>query len=326
MTEKDKMLPVTEIQRFCMHDGTGVRTVVFLKGCPLHCAWCHNPETQAAGAEMLYYPQKCIGCGACVSACPTGAHILTAEGHGFDREACDGCVACASPLCAAVCCTEAITPAASPMAVADILAAVERDRAFYGESIPRADGQSRTFGGLTVSGGEPMAHPAGTLALLEAARTAGLSTAVETCGQFDPAYLARLVGVSDLLLWDVKDTDPARHKAYTGVGNERILQNLREAARLAATSGCRIRLRCILVSGVNTGLAHYEALAALATDLAAAPGVLEGVEFLPYHAYSGSKMLPLGLPDNGRVDWIPHTEDMEAAKQLLQARGIPVIG
>ncbi len=311
-----RTLPVTDIQRFCMHDGPGVRTVVFLKGCPLHCAWCHNPETQRFESEMLYYPQKCIGCGACVSSCPAGAHTLTADGHTFDRTICTGCGACAR-----VCCTEALTLAAQTMTIADILAVVERDRAFYGASLPCSDGHARTLGGLTVSGGEPMAHPAGTLTLLEAARAAGLSTAVETCGEFSPTHIPRLVAASDLLLWDVKDTDPARHKAYTGVDNIRILQNLREAARLAAPGGCRIRLRCILVAGVNTTSAHYAALGELASSLPA----LEGVEFLPYHAYSGSKMLPLGKPDNGRVDRIPDDATVEQARVALHARGVPVI-
>ncbi len=302
-------LPVTELQRHCMHDGPGVRTVVFLKGCPLRCAWCHNPETQHARQEILYYAGKCIGCGACVSACPTGAHVLTSDAHIFDRSKCTACGRCAD-----VCCTEALTPAMREMTVADILATVERDRAFYGA--PDANG--RTLGGLTVSGGEPMAHPEGTLALLEAAHAGGLSTAVETCGQFDPAHLSRLAAAADLLLWDVKDTDPARHRAYTGAGNERILAHLREADRL----GARTRLRCILVRGVNTDAAHYAALSDLALSLAHS----EGVELLPYHAFSGSKMLPLGQPDNGHVEWIPDDATVAAAKEALRARGVRVIG
>ncbi len=302
-------LPVTDIQRHCMHDGPGVRTVVFLKGCPLSCAWCHNPEGQSPRQEILYYESKCIGCGACVSSCSVGAHILDKDGHRFARENCMTC-----GRCAAVCCTEALVMARRDMAVSDILAAVLRDRAFYGESGPTG----RTRGGLTVSGGEPMAYPAGTLALLEAALAEGISTVVETCGQFDPVHLPRLSAAADLLLWDVKDTAPARHKRYTGVSNERILANLREADRL----GARTRLRCILVAGVNTDEAHYAALAALAQSLSHC----EGVEFLPYHAYSGSKMLPLGLPDNGRREWIPHDEAVAMAKAFLRAQGVAVLG
>ncbi len=302
-------LPVTDIQRHCMHDGPGVRTVVFLKGCPLRCAWCHNPETQYGHQELLYYTGKCIGCGACVSACPTGAHTLTREGHILDREK---CVACGR--CAAICCTEALTMAMREMPVWDILATVERDRSFYGAG--NSDG--RTVGGLTISGGEPMVHPEGTLALLEAAHAAGLSTAVETCGYFSATHLPRLCAATDLLLWDVKDTDRIRHEQYTGVTNERILENLRVADRL----GGRTRLRCILVAGVNTDCTHYEAL----SDLALSLSHCEGVEFLPYHAYAGSKMLPLGQPDNGRREWIPDDETIAAAKAFLREHGVHVIG
>ncbi len=294
-------LPVTELQRFCMHDGPGVRTVVFLKGCPLRCAWCHNPETQKGSREMLFYRSKCIFCGACVSACPVGAQSIHPE-RGLDRDLCTAC-----GRCAAVCCTDALAPAAREMTVDEIVAAVLRDKSFYGAA-----------GGITVSGGEPMTHPAGVISLLAACREAGLTTCVETCGAFSAEHLPALCGVTDLFLWDVKDTDPDRHKRYTGADNRRILENLREADRL----GAKTRLRCILVAGVNTAESHYEALAHLYGRL----DHCEGVEFIPYHAYGGSKMLPLGLSDNGRVEWIPHADTVEGAKAYLRGRGVPVIG
>ena len=293
-------LPVTEIQRFCMHDGPGVRTVVFFKGCPLRCDWCHNPETQRATPEMLFYASKCIYCGACVSACPKGAHTIHPE-RVFDRSACTACGHCAT-----VCCTDAITPAARDMTVEEILSAVLRDKSFYGE-----------LGGITVSGGEPMTHPDGVIALLTACREAGITTCVETCGEFSTRHLPALCAVTDLFLWDVKDTDPTRHKTHTGVDHTRILHNLREADRL----GAKTRLRCILVNGVNTVESHYEGLVALFQSLPHC----EGVEFIPYHAYGGSKMLPLGQPDNGRVEWIPDGGIVEAAKTYLRERSVPVI-
>ena len=293
-------LPVVEIQRFCMHDGPGVRTVVFLKGCPLRCAWCHNPEMQKGGREILFYESKCIFCGACVSGCPVGAHALHPE-RGFDR---DKCIACGR--CVDVCCTDALTMAGRDMTVEEILKAVMRDAAFYGDT-----------GGITVSGGEPLCHPAGVLTLLGAAKEAGITTALETCGEFSYVFVPLLAKVTDLFLWDVKDTDDERHKAYTGVSNRRILDNL----RLCDRAGGKTRLRCILVEGVNTVESHYEALAELYLSLSHC----EGVELIPYHAYAGSKMLPLGLEDNGRVEWIPSEETMEAARAYLADRGVSVM-
>ena len=290
-------LPVAEIQRFCMHDGPGVRTVVFLKGCPLTCAWCHNPEMQRAGREILFHPQSCIYCGACVSACPSGAQAVY-PARRFDRDLCKACGACAE-----VCCTDALVPASRERTVEEILETVLKDRAFYGE-----------WGGVTLSGGEPLLHGAGALALLRACKAAGVTTAVETCGYFDGSMIPELVSAVDLFLYDVKDTDDGRHRTYTGVSNRRILDNLRRVDAL----GGRTRLRCILVAGVNTDGAHYAAL----TELAAGLSHCEGVEFLPYHAYAGSKMIPLGLPDNGRVEWIPSAETVQEAVAYLSARGV----
>lgn len=294
-------LPVTEIQRFCMHDGPGVRTLIFLKGCPLRCAWCHNPETQAPSPEMLFYGTRCIACGGCVTVCLQKAQIM--EPHrGLDR---DKCLACGR--CAAVCPTEALTPAARDRTTESLLEDILRDRAFYGKE-----------GGVTLSGGEPMLHPEGVLALLEACHREGITTCVETCGEFSSRWLFELCRVTDLLLWDVKDTCSSRHKAYTGVENTRILANLREADRL----GGRSRLRCILVQGVNTEEGHYESLAELYRELTHC----EGVELIPYHAYGGSKMLPLGRADNGCRAWIPSEETLEGARRSLRARGVRVWG
>lgn len=291
-------LIVTEIQRFCMHDGPGVRTTVFLKGCAMRCRWCHNPETQAMQPQILFYSSKCIGCNACVAVCNTGAQVATAQGHLFLREKCVSCGACAK-----VCPTGAMELCGKAYTVEEILAVVEKDRPFYGEK-----------GGVTLSGGEALLQKEGATALLRACKEQGISTAVETCGYFDPAVLPMVAPYTDLFLWDLKDTNDERHREYTGVSNELILSNL----RLADSLGARIRLRCILVNGVNTDKEHYRKIAEIASSVSG----LEGVEFLAYHAFGGSKATFLGLPDNGRTDWIPTEEQIGEAKELLRSHNI----
>ena len=290
-------LPVTEIQRFCMHDGDGVRTVVFLKGCPLRCKWCHNPETQKAEQEMLYYSSKCIGCGACEIACSNGAHSFS-DHHHYDRTLCITCGKCAE-----ACPTEAISPAMSEKIIDEIVSAVERDMAFYGNN-----------GGITLSGGEPLIHGKTVIELLKKCKEKNISTAVETCGYVSTDILKEAIKYTDLFLWDVKDTNDERHKEYTGVSNQGIIENL----LLADSLGAKTVMRCIIVNGVNADLAHIESLAELWHKLSGC----RYIELIPYHAYGGSKMLPLGKEDNGNREWIPAKEQIEHIKAVLRSRGV----
>ena len=275
-------LIVSDIQRFCMHDGPGIRTVVFLKGCPLRCAWCHNPEMQSVKPELLFYNKKCIGCGICKKVCPNGGHAFgETNGHTVDRTLCVTCGKCAD-----ACPTGALEVSGRSQTIVELMAEIGRDRAFYGKD-----------GGLTISGGEPFMQPEGSAALLRACKDAGMTTVVETCGQFDPEIIPEIVTLVDLFLFDVKDTDSARHKKYTGVGNELILSNLRKIDSL----GGRTRLRCIIVNTVNNDEKHISMLNELRVSLRNC----EGIEYLPYHAYGGAKAEFIGRQDNGRNDWIP---------------------
>ena len=291
---RENRLPVTQIQRFCTHDGPGLRTTVFLKGCPLRCVWCHNPETQSALPEFFYNEALCIGCGACQSVCPAGAHALSSGEHRIDRDACVGCMACAR-----ACPSGALEACAAEPSIGDILNAVLRDRAFFGQS-----------GGLTLSGGEPLLHAGPVCRLLREAKTAGLHTAVETCGFFEEAWLSEAVPVTDLFLWDFKDSDEGRHLANTGVSLQPILKNLRAADE----QGAPIRLRCILIRSVNLTREHLEAIAGLYASLRHA----EGVELLPYHTYGASKGRQLGRENAARPDWIPTQADLKSAKAFLR--------
>lgn len=270
-----------------MHDGPGIRTTVFFKGCPLRCVWCHNPEMRRYEKELLFFKNKCIGCRLC-ERCGNGVHSFGGE-HAIDRER---CVACGN--CAAVCPSSALEICGSDMKIGEIIREVKKDAAFYGEK-----------GGVTLSGGEPFAQ-SGAAELLQRLKSEGLNTAVETCGYYD---VSEALPYTDLFLWDIKDTDEKRHKEYVGVSNAPIIENLLAADR----KGARTRLRCILVNGVNTYITHYRRVAELVETLRNC----EGADVLPYHAYGGSKATLLGMPDSGDAALIPDDEQITEAKSVI---------
>ncbi len=261
---------VFDIQRFSIHDGPGIRTTVFLKGCPLACSWCHNPESQATTPELMIWPSRCIVCGACLAICPHGAISSRADG-GEPRLVTDPqrCRLCAE--CVEVCYAEAREIVGRPMTVEEVLSRVERDVPFYDQS----------GGGITFSGGEPLAQPEFLYALLRACRAREIHTAVDTCGYAPWRVVDQLRPYVDLFLYDLKVMDDAHHRRITGVSNEPILENLRA---LAAT-GQRIRVRVPVIPGVNDDEANVQALGAF---VAALPGAV-GIDLLAYHPTARDK-------------------------------------
>ena len=290
---------VAEIQRFCTHDGPGVRTTVFFKGCPLRCAWCHNPETQRFTPEIMLEVALCAGCGACVKICPAGAQIMTRSDRRRDISLCQSCGACTE-----VCLTEACHTVGREMTPEEIAGTVAKDAVFYGKT-----------GGVTLSGGEPLCAD-GVVELLQLLKGQGLHVVVETSGACDPEILRAAVPYVDEFYWDIKHTDPELHKQYVGADNAHILANL----ALADSLGAVTRLRCLLVSGVNTDDGHWERVAQLYHSLSHCTDV----ELLQYHPMGGSKAAALGLADSGRMDWIPTKEQVAQATQILENKRVPV--
>ena len=292
------MLEVTDIQKGCTHDGPGLRTTVFLKGCPLHCRWCHNPETQRFGKEFFYRPEKCIGCMACARVCPVHAHREEEGLHLYDPTACIRCMACTEQ-----CPSGALESASKTMELEEVVQQVCLDKVFY-----------RRRGGMTVSGGEPTAQKEGLLALLAAVKAEGIHTCLETCGVFPGRLIPELAGLVDLFLYDMKDTDPARLKENTGADLNLVTENLLALDRL----GCQSVLRCILIPDVNMNRQHADALAHLY-------GRLENchhIELLPYHPYGLSKSEQLGQ-EGIRYRQPEQAELNEFARYLLDKQ-VPV--
>ncbi len=278
---------VTDIQRFCMHDGPGLRTTVFLKGCPLRCFWCHNPETHQIGKQIAFYKTKCIGCGAC-TVCPNGLHRFAQE-HTFTREACEKCGQCVS-----ACPTGALKFVGKTMSVSDVLNEVMKDKAFYGQK-----------GGLTVSGGEPLMQPEACIELLKQAKQAGITTAIETCGYFDSKLVKPLSEAADIVLFDIKDTDSDRHRKNTGVPTEAIQENLFKLDEL----GTPTVLRCVLLKGVNLNIEHLQNVHRIFKKLK--NGVR--VDFMACHELGAAKAESLATAYRDLKPYAPNADEMKWA-------------
>ena len=290
---------IFDIKRFAVHDGPGIRTTVFLKGCPLHCLWCHNPEGISRQLQLIFTPQRCIGCGNCLEVCPQKVHQLVDGQHLIQWERCQACGTCVEG-----CYAGALELAGREVTVEEVMEEVMRDRAFY-----EASG-----GGMTLSGGEPLAQYHFTQALLQAARAEGVHTALDTSGFAPWGQLEALLPDVDLVLYDLKHMDSERHVALTGVPNEGILDNLR---RLDG-AGQRIWVRIPLIPGYNDEEPNYHALGQFLSGLRH----IERIEILRYHRLAESKYERLGrdYPLQGLEP--PTEEQTESRRQILLSYGL----
>lgn len=292
---------VFAIKRYALHDGPDLRVTVFLKGCPLSCLWCHNPEGIAAAPGVLTIPGKCVGCGECVEACPQGALSPGPDAMRRNREACTAC-----GVCAQVCPALAHEAVGSKRTVAEVVAEIEKETPFF----------AGNQGGVTFSGGEPLAQPDFLEALLVACKDLDLHRAVDTSGFASAETVSRVARHTDLFLFDLKHMDPIAHRRLTGVDNAPILSNL----RLLAQSGARIALRLPLIPGLNDDEENIRRTGLLAASL---PGI-RSIDVLPYHASARGKYAKLGLPYPGESIKESDPDSVDRAVGILQHCGLEV--
>lgn len=304
-SERESMTPkgwIFDIKRYSIHDGPGIRTTVFLKGCALRCLWCHNPESVETGPELMHWPGRCVRCHACIAACPLRAISADATGAvAVDRAKCDLCGRCAE-----ACLYDAVQIVGRRMSVEEVMAEVERDRIFYEQS----------GGGVTLSGGDPLVQSDFAEALLDACRASGVPTAIDTAGLSRNGALERLAAKADLVLFDLKGLDDARHRETTGVSNAAILDNLRKLA----ASRTDVWARLPIIPGVNDD----DDSARRTIDLLKSLGTIERVALLAYHPGGLEKARRLGKEGLFRRFEPPSEERIAALEAAYRRAGFDV--
>ena len=282
---------IFDIKRLAVHDGKGIRTTVFLKGCTLKCLWCHNPEGISFKPQLAFYENKCIGCGECASVCQAEAKKISESVHIFHRER---CIACGK--CEKLCLGNALTFYGKEMSVNELMPILLEDKAFYDNS----------GGGITLSGGECLCQPDFCAELLKTAKENGLNTAVDTCGFVPKEAIDKVMPYTDMFLYDIKAIDESVHIKCTGQSNKLILENLKYIDLI----GKKTEIRYPYVPNYNSGEA--EKIAEFISDLKN----VTGIKVLPYHNYAGSKYLSLGIK-NTLPDKLPDSEEIERVKKLF---------
>lgn len=272
MMNKECLVPVMEIERFAIHDGPGIRTVVFMQGCPLHCPWCANPESQRIGLQLMHRPSICVKCGRCAAVCPQQA-VAFAPGAFplFDRQKCDGCGKCEER-----CPHDAIRIVGKTMTVGQIVDRVLRDKDYYDES----------GGGVTYSGGEVFTHVEELAEMLGRCRQRGIHTAIETSGMTSERNIKKVMPLTDLFLFDMKGSDGKRLKEVTGVDWGVVTRNLHI---LANANPDKIVMKMPCIPGFNLEEQHFRKVFSLACSLN-----IKRIDLLPYHNFGVSKYEELG--------------------------------
>ena len=287
---------IFDIQKFSVHDGPGIRTLVFFKGCGLNCLWCSNPEGQKDDSQLMLYPERCIDCFNCAEVCPTGATSLINNKIRFNRELCNDC-----GICADSCPAEARKIVGNQISVNELMQVIEKDRAFYRNS----------GGGVTFGGGEPLLQPNFIKAVCIECRKQGFNTALETCGYAPWENLATVAPFVDTIMFDLKHMDPVIHKEFCVRSNKLILQNLKKLTKLKKN----IIVRIPIIPGYNDTKKNIEQTADLIKSLKSS---ISHVEILPYHKYGVLKYKRLGMRYKIDETKLPSDEDMVRVKNIIE--------
>ena len=295
MTDSNDTGLIFDIKRYAINDGPGIRIVIFLKGCNLNCSWCHNPEGISTRQERMYSQSKCISCGLCVSSCPTKALTLTPGGIETDTSLCE-----LSGNCARVCPTKAIEISGHRMSVGEIMTEIGKERIFFDQS----------GGGVTFSGGEPLMHADFLIQLLKSCGKQGIHRAVDTAGLSKTDVLLEVAKHTDLFLYDLKMFDLERHRKWTGVSNQTILENL----EILAKTGAHIILRIPLIGGINDDQQNMEDTAAFVASLS---GEKKEVNLLVYHKSALNKYGKLGREEEFKLFREPSGEAIQNALAIF---------
>ena len=294
---------VFDIQRFCVDDGPGIRTTVFLKGCPLHCVWCHNAESLSAKPQLYGNLEKCTRCGRCEAVCGQKVHRVTGDSHQISFENCIACGACAE-----ACPSEVLRIVGKSMTAEAVMEEVIKDRLFYETS----------GGGMTLSGGEPLLQGAFSVALAKSAKEQGLHVCVETCGFGKKETLQSLAAYTDMFLFDFKHSNPQLHRQYTGVDRKQIEENLRLLEKLQKP----VILRCPIIPGCNDSENHYCAIGALASSM---KNIME-IHLEPYHPFGVNKYAAIGkTAAYTRQEMMDKQEVEQAAEIVRSITTVPVL-
>ena len=288
---------IYNIQRMSTDDGPGLRTTVFFKGCPLHCLWCSNPESQATAPQMLFFPSLCAGCGHCVQVCRHDA--IVEKGSVFTRDI-SRCISCGA--CVEQCPTTASSMSGREYNVEEVMKIIRKDASFFANS----------GGGVTFGGGECTMQGAFLMELVETCLSEGLHTCIDTCGQTDPKLFVRLLDKADLFLFDIKHMDNEQHKRLTGMWNETIQRNLKNALAMYPE---KIRIRVPLMPGLNDSEENISSVALLLGQYG-----LRHVDVLPCHSFGSSKYEALGLRQPNVREYTP--DELHDVLERFAAHGL----